>query len=210
MSYGEFRADPQTVGLWLMNGNANDNSGNANHGTVYEATLVYGAFGQAYNFEGDGDYINIPNASSLNITGDLTIELLIKATAILSANDPDIFTKGDYNETYSIWCNNYTRFVFSINNTRIYSVSGPSTTAWQYWAFVKSGTTGRIYCNGVQEATGTLPSTINTTTKALTISTATYSYYGQYDMLRLSNAARTAADIRQMYLTLKGAYGGAL
>jgi uncharacterized protein (TIGR02145 family) len=62
------------VGWWPFNGNANDESGNGNHGTVNGATLAAdrnGNAGKAYSFDGNGDFISIPNSNSLtppNIT----------------------------------------------------------------------------------------------------------------------------------------------
>lgn len=52
------------VAYYPFNGNANDESGNGNHGTVYGAALTQDRFGQpnrAYHFDGQGDYIDIGN-----------------------------------------------------------------------------------------------------------------------------------------------------
>jgi hypothetical protein len=48
------------VGYWPFNGNANDESGNGNHGTVNGATLTSdrnGGAGKAYSFDGVNDFI---------------------------------------------------------------------------------------------------------------------------------------------------------
>jgi hypothetical protein len=52
------------VAYYPFNGNANDKSGNGNHGTVHGATLTEDRFGNAdsaYNFDGVYDYIEIKN-----------------------------------------------------------------------------------------------------------------------------------------------------
>jgi hypothetical protein len=52
------------VGWWPFNGNANDESGNGNNGTVNGATLTtdrFGNVGKAYSFDGVNDYIQILN-----------------------------------------------------------------------------------------------------------------------------------------------------
>ena len=52
------------VGYWPFNGNAQDGSGNGNHGTVNGATLTTDRFGNqngAYSFDGQGNRINILN-----------------------------------------------------------------------------------------------------------------------------------------------------
>ena len=58
------------VGWWPFNGNANDESGNGNNGTVYGATLATDRFGlsnKAYNFDGVDDFIQILDTSSLRL-----------------------------------------------------------------------------------------------------------------------------------------------
>ena len=53
------------VGYWPFNGNANDESGNGNHGTVNGATLTAdrnGVVNSAYSFDGDNDFITITNS----------------------------------------------------------------------------------------------------------------------------------------------------
>jgi hypothetical protein len=53
------------VGWWPFNGNANDESGNGNNGTVNGATLTtdrFGNTGKAYSFDGTNNYISLQNA----------------------------------------------------------------------------------------------------------------------------------------------------
>ena len=57
------------VGWWPFNGNANDESGNGNDGTVNGATLSSDRFGDAnnsYNFNGVNDYIAIPQSNYIS------------------------------------------------------------------------------------------------------------------------------------------------
>jgi len=59
------------VGWWPFNGNANDESGNGNNGTVNGATLTSDRNSNAnaaYNFDGNGDFISCPNTTSINPT----------------------------------------------------------------------------------------------------------------------------------------------
>jgi hypothetical protein len=58
------------VAYYPFSGNANDESGNGNHGTVFGATLTTDRFGNAnsaYSFDGVDDYINVPHSPSLDI-----------------------------------------------------------------------------------------------------------------------------------------------
>jgi hypothetical protein len=57
------------IAYYPFNGNANDFSGNGNHGTVMGAQLTddyYGFPGQAYLFNGSSDYITVPASASLD------------------------------------------------------------------------------------------------------------------------------------------------
>ena len=57
------------VGWWPFNGNANDESGNGNHGTVNGATLAadrFGNAGKAYSFS-PNQYIEVNNLHQNNI-----------------------------------------------------------------------------------------------------------------------------------------------
>jgi len=54
------------VGYWPFNGNANDESGNGNNGTVNGATLTSDRFGnssKAFSFNGTNNFINVVNSS---------------------------------------------------------------------------------------------------------------------------------------------------
>ena len=63
------------VGWWGFNGNANDESGNGNDGTVNGATLTDDRFGNpnsAYDFDGANDFIEILNTENVQMTNGLT------------------------------------------------------------------------------------------------------------------------------------------
>lgn len=69
------------MAFYPFNGNANDESGNGNNGTVYGATLTQDRFGNtdsAYVFDGLNDYIMISSSASLDIRGNLTVAAWVK------------------------------------------------------------------------------------------------------------------------------------
>ena len=56
------------IGYWPFNGNANDESSNSNNATVVNASVTADRFGKknsAYYFDGNGDYIDCGNDTSL-------------------------------------------------------------------------------------------------------------------------------------------------
>jgi hypothetical protein len=66
------------VGWWPFNGNANDESGNANNGTVLGPTVSNGRFGipsSAYDFSGTDSRIDVDSINSQIFNGDFTISI---------------------------------------------------------------------------------------------------------------------------------------
>ena len=67
------------IAYYPFNGNANDESGNNNHGTVNGATLTTDRFSNpnnAYSFDGIDDFILVSHSNSLDITGnEITISM---------------------------------------------------------------------------------------------------------------------------------------
>lgn len=69
------------VGWWPFNGNANDESGNGNNGTVNGATLTTDRFGntnRAFNFDGLSNYISIPDNNSLDFISTYSISVWVQ------------------------------------------------------------------------------------------------------------------------------------
>ena len=75
----------------------NDSSGNGNNGTLKPSyptngpQWTEGKMGKALEFEGGGDYVEIPSSNSLNLTSAITIEVWINQKSKL--NNPRIVHK---------------------------------------------------------------------------------------------------------------------
>jgi hypothetical protein len=100
------------VGWWPFNGNANDESGNGNNGTVNGATLTadrFGNLGKAYNFDGNSKIIcDAPNIPVSNSSRTLTAWLKWSALQTIWDNRvlnygscPNFSNNGSYGIT--IW-----------------------------------------------------------------------------------------------------------
>lgn len=79
------------VAWYPFNGNANDESGNENHGSVFGATLSedrVGSSNKAYSFDGVNDYIKITNPSSLNFPDGVsfTVSFFYNPNSIVTNN----------------------------------------------------------------------------------------------------------------------------
>jgi hypothetical protein len=62
--------------------NANDSSGNVNHGTeIGGITYADGLLGQAASFNGADSYIEVPDSSSLEFTNTITVNAWVNVSA---------------------------------------------------------------------------------------------------------------------------------
>jgi hypothetical protein len=147
------------VGWWPFNGNANDESGNGNNGTVNGATLTadrFGGLNNAYNFNGISNYIDVGNPSSLG-------------------NNPSNYTQAgwlylvDFSDAYVFMSkrhdnsgNDWGTPVSTVNGTFIFFADDAfyqqaplaetnqlSVNQWHHLTFVKNQNTYSIYVNGV-------------------------------------------------------------
>ena len=69
------------IAYYPFNGNANDESGYGNHGTVNGATLTSDRFGNtdsAYSFDGSNDIITVAHNEILNCSDELSISVWVK------------------------------------------------------------------------------------------------------------------------------------
>jgi hypothetical protein len=98
------------IAIYPFNGNANDESGRGNHGTIYGASPVKDRFGNedsAYSFDGVNDYVDIGRPL---VSGDFTISFWFKSNGRQNRFAVPIsqgnmsyrgfgftFTKGSYN-----------------------------------------------------------------------------------------------------------------
>ena len=162
------------VGYWPFCGNANDDSGNGNNGTVNGATLTTDRFGNnnsAYNFDGNNNHILVSDNSTLSGFSDITISLWVNISQFPSASDPfsGLVTKwygsgncGAMTDNYACYLRTNNQFVAGTNQYRNYpnmlqSPSNLSTSNWYHLVIVHNSTTGgSIYING------SLVSTYNT------------------------------------------------
>jgi len=109
------------LGWWPFNGNANDESGNGNHGIVDRATLTSdknNAPNSAYRFYKSGSKVTIPDATMLN-NPSLSLSFWVKTSD--STQHSYIYKSQEdtaYNEEYGI-VSNFTRsnsLEFSVKN----------------------------------------------------------------------------------------------
>jgi len=141
------------VAYYPFNGNANDESGNANHGTVNGATLTEDRFGNAnsaYSFNGIDNYITISNASSnLQFTGDLSICAWINFSG--GVQNPRIVSHDQFNgyEFLTLGTGAIRQLRFHFGNNDITSVIDLNENTLYFVCVSKSGNSITFYANGI-------------------------------------------------------------
>ncbi len=213
------------VGWWPFNGNANDESGNGNHGTVNGATLTSdrnGAAGKAYSFDGVNDNIIVNDNDNLDLINDFTVSSWFNLSsnnssgginmilAKRSNNIPDI--NGAFGG-YGIWDVNdgSGRQVVCLQassnaGTQNYPSSNGDVHKDKWYHFVasynKSNDTLKYFLDGQVVFSKRLPLGIVNTIYNLSIgsiSNVWYFFNGSLDDIAIYNRALTQQEITALY-----------
>ncbi len=215
------------IGKWdfeeKQGGTVNDTSGNNNTGTWNGAGSHWtsGKVGAAGQFNGSSsgqtvDYVSMENPTSLQITGDMTIEAWINVANIDPTKARGIVSKfynTDTNRGYNFGINSSSgTLAFRMSSDGTNSVSKSSTVAItpNIWTHVSvtysaSGGSASFYVNGKLSNTATgFYNSIYNVGKNFEIgtwdtSTAAHAFIGSVDQVRIYNYARTPAQIAYDY-----------
>lgn len=101
----EYKPDPvlaSLVAYYPFDQNADDASGNGYDGSVYGATLIGGYYGQAYAFDGNGDYISVPVDINPGVMPQMTMGAWVKADSESSICQFISHDDGDYDRSLGI------------------------------------------------------------------------------------------------------------
>lgn len=155
------------VAHYPFNGNANDESGNGNHGQVVKAKLTDDRLGNpnsAYLLNGVSDYIRVPHSESIDLTKDFTISIWFKAYNL--SKDPGghqitLFRKGmvgretSYSLMFDVKNNIPKGIVTKLNVKKWYNIVVIRNSSENYSAMyingklVKSGGAGKLKSNSL-------------------------------------------------------------
>ena len=173
------------VGWWGFNGNAQDGSGNGNHGTVNGATLTsdrLGNTGMAFSFNGISDFISLAQPffqGSTNVSA-FTYHVIIKINQLPNGNSAyAISTKEGYWRTLAMFVQNNGGISFGGSQPSSYIVVGTNPNAillnqWTHITLTYENSTLKLYLNGLLSATSSIPySTLDFSWPALGNSTST-------------------------------------
>lgn len=183
----------------LTGENVIETVGNAQTSTVQKK---YGS--KSLYFDGTGDYLTIPDGANLHFgSGDFTIELwanfttstsgvtyvfVMQGTNTFNSNAGFAFSRHDSNKLRFIFTDDGTggsgfKIIDSTNNFL------PTTNTWYHVAVTRSGSTIRLFIDGVLAATGTYSQAIFNSTQSITIgadANGAVAFNGYIDDLRIT------------------------
>ena len=195
------------VAYYPFDGNANDASGNGNHGTTHGVTLTTDRFGNAnsaYCF-GYGNYISVAANTLLNNIVDYSMSAWVKIDD-WERTAASIMAKGaGYSGCYGLQIGDNGTYYISSYNPNVGAAL--STTVpignWVHVAITRRDGFVCAYLNGamIGSVTGALPA-INS--EALEMGRdrpgSTEYFYGAMDEVRLYNRALSAAEVKALYV----------
>ncbi len=204
------------VAYYTFNGNANDESGNANHGTLYGATLTTDRLGNsnsAYTFDGTDDYIEAQDSATLDLTTDMTLaawiyptetktQVIIRKSSSITPPPPYGLALSETGDT-----------IFNLSPTGQFTQlrkTGYELNKWSFIVGTYDGTTMKLYVNGNLEETLSTSGSLNQNDGPLLIGTRLHlpadTFKGKLDDIRIYNRALSESEIEALYIGLIARY----
>lgn len=203
-----FEVEADTVGLYRLNGDTGDVSGNNNHLTMMgDVTFVPGISDQAAYFDGDQDALYIDGYYGL--TTEFTVEMFVRQDEVNTGYIMNIDREGS-STTLNLYARNDTlRFNLSTQegNSAINTYSDINDSRWHYVAATFDGDNyeTKVYFDGIlveQDTTlnGKIFKGDRTVFGLYDINpprnAGSYGYKGYIDEIKISNTAKSYTNIR--------------
>ena len=210
----EARIDENTVAVWLFEAGVGDIvedlSGNGHDGKFEgDPKWVDAKFGKGLRIPGDASgYVVVESKKDLE-PEELTIEALVKPEKPTGKWQGIVCKQqaGCTNRNYGIWVhntNNVLHAQIGAGGGCDFSIDGPTVITdnqWHYLAFTFDGKTGRVYVDGKLEAEKPFGNPPFQSDDPITIGVPNLNnangFLGVIDEIRISNVARTEAEINE-------------
>ncbi len=215
LSIGGFAHASLTDGLvayYPFNGNANDESGSGNNGTVNGTILTNDRFGNlnsAYNFNGANNYISINNFGTFTT---FTVSTWVNRQSSTSIRESIIsYKEGEGSSNYGFLLslnedgtNFRPRIYVKVNSSWLYAedINSVPLNTWNHIVGIYDGSKIKIYINGVLKQETNAPGAMTQGTQKISIgSRASFdsNYFpGLIDDVRIYNRALSDDEIQQL------------
>jgi hypothetical protein len=202
------------VGWWPFNGNANDESGNGNHGVVNGATLTSDRIGNAnsaYNFDGVNDFISATRNYLFN--NEISISCWFKENAtneqvqIIGCWDNPL--SGPDNRLITLYLNSdITKgdIATTANQINVSAITQNTLLSWHNVSMVYDGQELKLYQDGIVLSSSPSSANFKINQSPLWIIGAeaylnSYGYFmqGDIDDIAIYNRALTQEEITALY-----------
>jgi hypothetical protein len=201
------------VGWWPFNGNANDESGNGNNGTVNGATLTNDRFGvanKAYSFNN----ANITKSNFQINFNEISVAFWLKNNNITDIQR--IVTHQWPSGSFSTHIVNdpggntpfYLGGIIMNPSNQQYSTANPSPAylnTWTHFILTNNNNSQKLYINGVLVDVS-ISSILKQTTGTLYFGGDALKYYGSLDDIGIWNRALTECEIADLYNSQLGSF----
>ncbi|MGH7972481.1 MAG: LamG-like jellyroll fold domain-containing protein, partial [Limisphaerales bacterium] len=199
------------VSWWRGEGNADDAPG-VNNGTLINGvTFAPGEVGQAFDFNGGAQYVQMPNSPSLNPTNAITIEAWVYPTNVPATDSMIVIGKDDAGaqRQYDLaLVTSGTGLAFRPHvgvpsGFKFYTGSIPvSLNQWCHVALTYDGAALKLYVNGAQDGSLAVSGPIVATSQPVCIGGLTsgpWYFRGLMDEVSLYSRALSGAEIAAIY-----------
>ena len=203
------------VGWWPFNGNANDESGNGNNGTVNGAALTsdrFGNVGKAYSFDGTSNYIavNLLNAINTTNVNGLTLSGWTNMTSLTNQPQSIIFMvdslDNGFNTGYDYTSTKLYGQAGDVGVPASFFISSLNTVVTNNWYNVVmtcdfNTNTSKLFINGVLQSQSSVTLITPLLTKFFIGSAYNQVWYqnGKLDDIGIWNRALTQQEITDLY-----------
>ncbi len=206
------------VAFYPFNGNANDESGNENDGTVNGATLTADRDGNpnsAYSFDGVDDYIEADDSETLDISGPITISswIMTNESSISNGIVNKLGPTLEDRDGYCTFVSDYSfsqKFIFGLHydwpedSNTVSSTTSVVDGLWHHVLALYNGTTMTVYVDGSPENSESYSSGILLNDHPLKIGLDPLTvedrhFNGNIDDIRIYNRALSRTEIQALY-----------
>ena len=203
------------VGYWPFNGNANDQSGNGNNGTVNGATITTDRLGNensAYDFNGVNDVINLGNVNYINsgVVNEFTISIWVNLNRYNDINNGEqAMIIGDEisqnNGTILQIHSSYGFGTYTAGSSGYYCNCIPNLNSWVNYVIIQKNNGQYLFINGQLwgQLTSELNSEVNTPIRCGLFDGCSgacqRALKGKLDDIGIWNRALTEQEITNLY-----------
>ena len=204
------------VGWWPFNGNANDESGNGNNGSIFGASLTtdrFGLSGSAYNFDGIDDYISsTPALPTGSMPRSVSCWFKTTAGAIPTSQYPNIQAMTGWGNPFagSVIFPQFIQapsgvayFESGSGGNQLFSQNAVNDGIWHQIITTYDGANGRVkvYIDGIVQDSSSFV-TLGTASSYFGIGNISWTnvpFLGQIDDVGLWNRALSPCEIVALY-----------